>query len=37
MTKQEREMMLVMFARTGQIFQILVEMLTSRGILTRIF
>ena len=34
MTKQEHEMMLIMFARTGQVFQILTEMLTSRGILT---
>ena len=34
MTKQEHEMMLVMFARTGQMFRILTEVLTSRGIVT---
>jgi len=34
MTKKEHEMMLLMFARTGQIFQILTEMLKSRGIIT---
>ena len=34
MTKQEHEMMLIMFARTGQMFRILTEILTSRGILT---
>lgn len=34
MTKKEHELMLLMFARTQQIFGILTEVLTSRGILT---
>lgn len=34
MTQQEHEMMLLMFVRTRQMFRILAEALTSRGILT---
>jgi hypothetical protein len=34
MTKQEHELMLLMFARTRQMFRILTEVLTSRGIVT---
>jgi hypothetical protein len=34
MTKQEHEMMLMMFARTRQMFEIVSEALASRGVLT---
>jgi len=34
MTKQEHEMMLLMFTRTRQMFEIFTEVLASRGILT---
>jgi hypothetical protein len=34
MTKQEHEMMIMMFARTWQMFEILTAVLSSRGILT---
>jgi hypothetical protein len=34
MTKQEHEMMLLMFARTHQLFGTIVEVLTSRAIMT---
>ena len=34
MTQQEHELMILMFTRTAQMFRILTEVLTSRGVLT---